>query len=300
MSLAAPLAGRARAELDIDERLVGRLLESQHPDLAGLPLAFAAEGWDNVIFRLGDDLALRLPRRQAGADLIVHELAWLPTLAPRLPLPIPTPVRQGRPGEGYPWPWSLTPWFAGETADLSPPDEDQGEVLGAFFAALHREAPEGAPVNPWRGTPLAQRKRAFEVRRLSLAASGVTLSPDLKAIWVAAVSAPDDAAPTWIHGDPHPRNILVRQGRIVAVIDWGDVARGDRASDLAGVWMVLPQRAARAAAMAVLTGVSPATWARARGWALHFALLFIEAGLAGDAPMAPIGRRILENLSDGP
>src|SRR5947209_3358610 len=123
------MAGTPPVELEIDEALVRRLLSAQHPDLAERSISLAASGWDNAIFRLGHDLAVRMPRRAIGATLIEHEQRWLPTLAPSLPVPIPTPVRVGAPGQDYPWRWSVTPWFEGETADLSPPDPTQAEVL---------------------------------------------------------------------------------------------------------------------------------------------------------------------------
>ena len=159
-----PLAGTPSAEVDIDAGLVRRLLRAQHPDLAALPIALAASGWDNAMFRLGNDLALRLPRRQAAAQLIGHEQRWLPPLKDRLPLTIPAPIRIGVAQDGYPWKWSVIPWIAGETADRALPDVEQGEVLAAFFTALHRPAPAEAPRNPFRGVPLAGRATVFAER----------------------------------------------------------------------------------------------------------------------------------------
>jgi aminoglycoside phosphotransferase (APT) family kinase protein len=300
LNLLATPAGRPPADIVLDESLALRLLQAQHPDLARLPLRRAAEGWDNVILRLGEDLALRLPRRRVAAALLRHEQAWLPVLAPRLPLAIPAPVRLGRPQGAYPWPWSVTPWLAGETADIAPPGADQGEVLADFFAALHRPAPDEAPINPFRGIPLVSRLATFEARRLSLARLDEPLDVRLEGLWQDALAAPDDAAPTWIHGDLHPRNVLTLGGQFSAVIDWGDLARGDRASDLAGVWMLLGARRARETAIERLTDVSAATWARARGWAVLYGVMLLDAGLADDAPMAPIARTILANLLAGP
>jgi aminoglycoside phosphotransferase (APT) family kinase protein len=119
-------------------------------------------------------------------------------------------------------------------------------------------------------------------------------------LWQAALAAPMDAPDTWIHGDLHPRNVLVSDGRIIAVIDWGDIAAGDRATDLAGIWMLLPERAAREAAMAQCDSVSPHTWDRARGWALLFAVILLDAGCGGDARMGAIAHRTLERLLTGP
>jgi aminoglycoside phosphotransferase (APT) family kinase protein len=288
--------GTPVAEFEISAELARALLARQHPDLADLPISLAAEGWDNAVFRLGDRLALRLPRRAIGAKLIIHEQRWLPMLKDRLPLPIPAPVRVGAPQDDYPWPWSVTPWFDGETADLAPPGEDQGEVLGGFFGALHLAAPEDAPRNPWRGVPLALRLPVFEARVAGLANKGAPLEPRIQAIWEAALGAPNDAAPTWIHGDPHPRNVLVAAGRISAIIDWGDLAQGDRASDLAAVWMVLPSANARRRAMTACGEVSEATWRRARGWAVLYGVMLLDAGLTDDPRMAAIALATFERL----
>lgn len=299
-TLAAQAPGTPAAEIDIDAELAARLLRAQHPDLADRPITFLASGWDNAIFRLGDDLLLRLPRREVGARLIAHEQRWLPALAGRLPLAIPAPVRTGGPEEGFPWPWSVVPWIEGETADMASPDDDQGEVLAGFFRALHVAAPDEAPRNPGRGVPLAARAQVFADRDRSLEGRTRRVTDQVRAIWADALAAPDDAAPTWIQGDPHPRNVLVRGGKLAAVIDWGDMAQGDRASDLAAVWMLLPAPRARARAMAALPEVTAATWRRARGWAALYGLMLLDAGLADDPRMAAIGAWTLERLCEGP
>lgn len=299
-ALASHVPGTPAAEIAVDADLARRLLAAQHPDLADQPIAFLASGWDNAIFRLGSDLLLRLPRREVGARLIAHEQRWLPGLKAQLPLAIPAPVRIGVADDAFPWPWSIVPWIEGETADLAWPDDDQGEVLAAFFRALHVPAPAEAPRNPFRGVPLVQRAQVFADRDRSLSGRTDRVTEGVRAIWADALAAPDDAAPTWIQGDPHPRNVLVRDGRLSAVIDWGDMAQGDRASDLAAVWMLLAEAPARARAMAALPEVSIATWRRARGWAALYGLMLLDAGLADDPRMADIGTKILERLEDGP
>ena len=294
------LSGTPAAEIEVSVEVARRLVTGQHPDFADRPIALVAEGWDNAVFRLGDDLALRLPRRAIGAQLIRHEQRWLPVLKDRLPLLVPAPIRVGHPEGAYPWPWSITPWFEGETADLAPPNDDQGEVLGGFFQALHQPAPEDAPRNPGRGVPLKVRLPTFEARLAGLAEKGIQVDDRILAVWAAALAAPDDAAPTWIQGDPHPRNVLAVHGRITAIIDWGDMARGDRASDLAAVWMVLPNANARRRAMAACGAVSEATWLRARGWAVLYGLMLLDSGLVDDPRMAIIARATFERLIDGP
>ncbi len=292
--------GTPAAELAVDAALARRLLVAHHRDLAELPIRLVASGWDNVMFRLGDDLAMRLPRRAVAAPLIVHEQRYLPLLADRLPLRIPAPVRIGIATDEYPWPWSVLPWLEGETADLSLPDNDQSEVLAAFFEALHRPAPTDVARNPYRGVPLNQRLSEYDRRTASLARRGVPLDPAAVAIWNDALAAPNDAAPTWIQGDMHPRNVLVVEGRVTAVIDWGDVAQGDRASDLAGIWMLFADIEARRRAMAACRTVSHDTWRRARGWAVLYGVMLRDAGLADDPRMAAIGAATLERVVAGP
>jgi aminoglycoside phosphotransferase (APT) family kinase protein len=276
------------------------LLIVQHPDLAALGITPALSGWDNAMFRLGEDLALRLPRRKAAAELVLHEQRWLPQLAPDLPLKIPVPLRIGVPQGWYPWSWSITTWIDGETADVSPPSRDQGEVLAAFFHALHKPAPADAPHNPFRGVPLAARERSFDERVAALRGRTDALNASIHAIWKDALAAADDAVPTWIHGDLHARNVLVQGGAFSGVIDWGDVARGDRASDLAAVWTLLPQREARQRAIAACPKVSNATWARAKGWALLYAVIFLDTGISRDAATVAMAQGILERLQEGP
>ncbi len=194
----------------------------------------------------------------------------------------------------------MTPWFEGATADLAPPDDDQAEVLAGFFNALHVPAPANAPRNPYRGVPLADRGPLIEERLASLAGTGRPIAERILAMWADALDAPNDAAPTWIQGDPHPRNVLVRNGKLVAIIDWGDMAQGDRASDLSAIWMLLPSRASRERAIAALPSVSAATWRRARGWAAQYGALLLDAGLINDPPMVPVAERIFERLIAGP
>lgn len=289
-------AGTPTAEIDIDAALARALLVAQHPDLADLPITLVANGWDNAVLRLGEALTLRLPRRQIGADLILHEQRWLPQLAGRLPLPVPAPVRIGAPQTGYPWSWSITPWLDGVTADRDPPGVDQGETLAAFFDALHVPAPEDAPINPVRGVPLRLRAEAFEQRMANLAGRTTVDLAALRTIWDVGLAAPDDAAPTWLHGDPHPLNVLVRDGRLAAVIDWGDMARGDRASDLSAIWMLLPHRRSREHAVAGLPSVSSATWRRARGWAALYVAILLDVGLAEGSAMAGIAEATFARL----
>ena len=285
------------ADFEVTPELARALLRDQHPDLADLPIALAENGWDNAMLRLGDALALRLPRRAAAAQLAVNEQTWLPVMAANLPLPAPIPVRIGKPALGYPYPWSVTPWFEGVPSDLAPPGADQGGVLARFLVALHQPASDEAPSNPFRGVPLSERTEAFEGRFAASERLHGVLAPALRRRWKAALAAPIDLPRTWFHGDLHGRNVLVRDGRFAAVIDWGDMAGGDPACDLAAVWMLLPQRSARRLAMAAYPA-SEATWTRARGWAALMAVMLLS--ITDNPRMPAMGRRIVERLEAGP
>lgn len=286
------------AEVDVSPALVRRLLAEQHPDLAGLPLAPLASGWDNLMCRLGTELVVRLPRRSPAADLVRHEQRWLPELAPRLSLPVPAPVRIGRPGAGYPWAWSIVPLLSGEIAARTPPDDlaAAADMLGRFLGALHVPAPSDHPVNPVRGVPLADRDAVTRARlaRLTLTVDGATILRR----WEDTLAVPRWAgSPRWLHGDLHPANILVADGRLSAIIDFGDITAGDPATDLAVAWMLLPpaEHATFRGSYGECNGaaIDDDTWLRAQGWAIVLSVAFL-AHSADNPLMAGIGRRTLD------
>jgi aminoglycoside phosphotransferase (APT) family kinase protein len=263
------------AEIEITEDLVRRLLGEQHPDIAGLPINPLSNGWDNAIFRLGDDHTVRLPRRQMAAVLVEHEQQWLKVLAPRLPIPIPVPTRVGVPSDQYPWQWSICPWFEGEmAADTSLSDPAVEALrLGEFLYSLHVAAPVAAPGNPFRGQPISEITPRFESNLERLGSSideGVA-----RARWRELADVPEwEDAPVWLHGDLHTANVLVNEGSLSAVIDFGDITSGDPAVDLAIAWMLFdgPQRDT----LRVAAGhIDDATWSRGQAWALHFALVYL-------------------------
>jgi aminoglycoside phosphotransferase (APT) family kinase protein len=285
------------AEIDLPIELVSDLVLRQHPDLADLPIAEVASGWDNAIFRLGEYMAIRLPRRAAAAKLLEHEQRWLPLLQRQLPLPVPAPIRVGHPQNSYPWSWSITPWIEGETADRARLDSDQGAVLATFLETLHTTPPAQAPCNPYRGGPLSQRSATFSRCVSALADRGRPVDGDLLQLWEDAVETPIDAAPTWIHGDLHSHNVLAASGRICGVIDWGDMAQGDRATDLAAIWILFSQSDNRELALRSCKSVSADTWRRARGWALLLAVIALEAD---DRTLVPVAELTMQHLLDGP
>lgn len=295
----------AAAEIEIDAALVRALLAEQHPDLADRPLHVAAHGWDNVMVRLGDDLAVRLPRRATAAPLIEHEQRWLPRLAPRLPVPVPVPLRVGVPSTApsYPWRWSVVPWMSGvRGADVARGRRTAVAVpLARFFAALHRPAPADAPANPYRGVPLESRDGPLRDRL----ASGVTTRTSAAlAVWERALAAERwDGPALWLHGDPHAGNLVLTATsapELAAVADLGDLTSGDPATDLAAAWTVF-DGVGRRAFRTALAGPYPAddpVWDRARGWALSMATSMLTSG-PEHAWLVTLGRESLaEVLAD--
>ncbi|MEJ3405339.1 aminoglycoside phosphotransferase family protein [Rathayibacter sp. YIM 133350] len=285
------------ADIAVHGDLVAALVRQQHPDLDG-PLRLAAEGWDNELYRLGDSLAVRVPRRESAAALILSEQRWLPKLAPRLRVPVPVPVRRGMPSELYPWPWSIVPWFAGTPAATLEPAERLGvaEDLADFVNALAVPAPADAPANRYRGVPLAARADVVTARLRNPRMP----SPDrLAGLWERVCALPAWRGPAlWLHGDLHPGNLLIAaHGGLAAVLDFGDLTAGDPAADLATAWLSF-DAAGRAAFRGRIDegrDVDAATWGRARGWALVLGTALVDT-LEGDGPIARIGRHALEQV----
>ncbi len=286
------------AEVRIDAALVSRLLAEQCPHHADPHVEAFGHGWDNDLFALGPDLLVRLPRRQAAAALIEHEIAFLPRLAPLLPVPVPLPVFAGRPGCGYPWRWTVVPRLPGHSAAEVPVElrAKATDGLAAFLTALHVPADADAPVNLFRGVPLAARADGWVPRIRDVAGEAAL------ADWQRAAAAPLWAgAPLWLHGDPHPMNLLLgADGALTGVLDFGDLCAGDPASDLSVAWLAFdgPARA-RFRAQCNLSGTyDRATWTRAWAWALGLAAVFSQS--SDNLPaLAGIARHgLAETLTD--
>ena len=286
------------ADISVDADLVARLIRQQHPAFAG-PLTLVASGWDNVVYRLGHDLCVRLPHRRAAAELISHEARWLPTLARQVGTPIPVPLRVGRPSAAFPWYWTITRWFDHPVAGTIPPAERTSLAadLATFFADLHTPAPADAPRNPVRGVPLAERGSAVLARLDSGAIPG---SAPLRTLWHRLVATPPwSGPPVWLHGDPHPSNLLVTDtppARLAAVIDFGDLGAGDPATDLAAAWLVFDAtgRDRFRAELQHRAPVDDDTWQRAEGWALNLGTAF--AFHTDDPLLAAVGRHTVHQL----
>jgi aminoglycoside phosphotransferase (APT) family kinase protein len=289
---------RPAAEVQIDVPLVRRLVKAQFPQWASLPIEpVESAGWDNTIYRLGAELAVRLPRRRAGADQVSNEHRWLPVLGANLPLAVPVPVGKGAPGQGYPWHWTVCSWLDGELAALAHVTDTRRAALSlaSFIAALQAFDSTGGPVHAFHGR-LPTRDRVARTAAAVLDKDGFD-TQRLLAAWDAALAAPAwTGPPVWMHGDLHPANLLVDQGELTAVIDFGLLGVGDPACDLMVAWTYLPADARplfRGALMA-----DDATWSRGRGWALQLGLR-CAAHSTDNRVLGDIGRRTMaEVLTD--
>jgi aminoglycoside phosphotransferase (APT) family kinase protein len=204
------------------------------------------------------------------------------------------PHRIGLPNALYPWHWSVIPWLPGQTADAIRLNTNHAQQFAMFLKALHVTAPNNAPQNPVRGVPLMQRVTMLNERMQRLETHTTMITPTIRSLWQQAVNIPIDVEPTWIHGDLHPRNILVDKGGITGIIDWGDLAAGDRATDLAALWCLFPEKHLREQVIDAYGEVSQETLARAKGWAILFGVVLLDSGLVDHSQHATIGQKILQ------
>ncbi|WP_328910975.1 aminoglycoside phosphotransferase family protein [Streptomyces sp. NBC_00234] len=286
-------------EVDIDAPLVGRLIAAQFPAWAHLPVtAVRSAGTDNAMYRLGDDMAVRLPRVPRAAGQVAKEQRWLPHLAPHLPLAVPVPLAVGEPGEGYGLPWSVYRWLEGENAVDEPlTDLPHAAVeLGGFVAALRSVDATGGPAS-FRGGPLSGREEQVRAAIRDLGADGTVDGDAATAAWEECLGLPQwEGEPVWLHGDLLPGNVLVRGGRLTAVIDFGGLGTGDPACDTMAAWTLLspPTRGLFRESV----GVDDATWARGRGWALCFGLMVEHYYRVTNPVLAAMGRRAMYEALD--
>ena len=286
-----PADGRA----GIDAALVRRLVAAQFPqwrDLSVRPVE--VDGWDNRTYRLGDELTVRLPTAAGYLPAVAKEDRWLPVLAPLLPLAIPVPVATGRPGCGYPFGWSVRRWLPGRPVR---PDDDLvafATTLSSFLLALQAVPVAGGPAagahSFYRGASLTHYDA--ETRAALAELAGVVDRAAALAVWEAAVTTTWNAPPVWFHGDVAGGNLLVRDGRLSAVIDFGTCGVGDPACDLVIAWTLLHGESRARFREAVAQ--DPGTWVQARGWALWKALI----GLAADRSNAVNQRIVADVLAD--
>ena len=269
-------------KFDVDVPLVQRLVASQFPQWAELPVRpVDHDGWDNWTFHLGDRMKVRLPSAEGYAEQAEKEAQWLPRLARSLPLPVPAPIALGRPGEGFPWSWSVSDWLGGEPATRERVDDPVqfGWDVAKFLSALQAIDTAGGPPpgthNYFRGADVIEVYGA-EARRSVDKVVEVIDGPAAHAVLDAATRAKFSGAPAWVHGDIAVGNLLVEHGRLSGVIDFGCCAVGDPACDLVIAWVFLDGPAREAFRLSVVA--DDAMWARARGWALWKAALLLANG----------------------
>ncbi|MFC0533258.1 aminoglycoside phosphotransferase family protein [Phytohabitans kaempferiae] len=277
--------------------LVARMVARQFPRWAGLPVtAVHSSGTDNTLFRLGTDMVVRLPAMPRAVPMLRREWEWLPRLAAHLPLPVPLPLGAGVPDGDFPYPWSVYGWIDGDTVADSPDLDLDGVAvrLGRFVAALQRIDTTGGP-RSLRAQPLGPHDDEVRDAIDRLAAGGLVDPERAAAVWRDALAAPPwDGAPVWLHGDLIPANLLVRQGRLSAVIDFGLTGLGDPATDLQPAWAVLTE-GSRDLFRAQL-GVDEATWRRGRGWALRAGLGAVRTYRYTNPVLAAAGRHSLAQV----
>jgi aminoglycoside phosphotransferase (APT) family kinase protein len=283
----------------IDATLARRLVDSQFPRWSDLPIAAVEfDGWDNSTFRLGSELTLRLPTGAWYAQQVAKEQRWLPVLAPQLPLPIPAPVAEGSPGSGFPYPWSVYRWLEGELASRAPIADLTGfaTTLAGFLRALGRvdatDGPGPGEHNFFRGGPLG----VYEQEAMDAidALGDEVPRDDVMRVWADAMTTSWDRDPVWFHGDVATGNLLIRDGRLAAVLDFGTSGVGDPACDTVIAWTFL-YGASRDRFRAGL-GVDAGTWSRGRGWGLWKALISLVGHLEHDSPDAALARRDIEQI----
>ncbi len=291
--MSTPSLGPPPQRISVDADQVRRLVAEQFPRWADLPVRPVANGgWDNRTFHLGDAMTARLPSAAEYALAVEKEQRWLPVLASRLPLPIPVPLAEGRPGADYPFAWSIYPWLAGEPARRERVADPVGFAtdLAGFLAALRSIDTAGAPRpgkhNWFRGGTL----RTFDdlVRR---SLDGHDLAGE---IWRTALDARWDGVESWFHGDVAEGNLLLGDGELAAVIDFGTCGVGDPACDLAIAWTLLTGDGRRA--FRDRLAVDDAEWARGRGWALWKALGTYARTRGRDDREATEARRVLDEI----
>lgn len=287
------------AGVDIDLSLVGRLLAAQFPQWADLPIEpVEFDGWDNRTFRLGEDMTVRLPSAEAYTGQVEKEHRWLPRLAPLLPLPIPVPLAMGVPAADYPWFWSVYRWLEGDIASIERIENLRqfATTLSQFLAALQRIDPSGGPLpgqhNFYRGGPLTIYDT--ETRDAIAALHGKIDTDAVTAVWEAALQTTWHGPPVWLHGDVSAANLLVKRGRLSAVIDFGCSGVGDPACDLTIAWTLFSGES-REAFRAALP-VDGATWARGRGWALWKGLITLAQHINSNPLEAGKARRAIDQV----
>ncbi|WP_036503417.1 aminoglycoside phosphotransferase family protein [Nocardia aobensis] len=291
------VSGDGRA--GIDAELVARLIARQFPHWSALPVRpVADDGWDNRTYRLGEDMAVRLPTAAGYAPAVAKESRWLPRLAPALPIPVPTVLGEGAPALGYRFPWSVRRWIRGETADRAEIENmtEFAVAVAEFIRALQRcdttDAPSAGAHSFYRGR--APGHYDSQTRHCLTILTGCVDTVAATAVWEKALATEWDRDPVWFHGDIASGNLVVDRGKLAAVIDFGTCGVGDPACDLVLAWTMLSGDSREAFRRAL--DHDGATWARARGWALWKALLTLAEYRATDHELAGRAQRLVDEI----
>jgi len=287
-------------ELEIDVDLARRLLKAQAPQWAELPIEpVPSAGTDNMLYRLGNDKVIRLPRVAWAAGLVEKEQTWLPWLAPHLPLAIPRPLAVGQPGEAYPWQWSVYGWLEGDEASLDnlASVEQAAVALAQFIHSLENLDASGGPRagsgNFYRGVPLKERDAPTRAAIASL--KDLLDTAALVAAWEKALAVPAyTGLAKWVHGDLRPGNLLASRGRLSAVIDFGCLGVGDPACDLQVAWSFLPPGVRTAFRQSL--GTDDASWERGKGWALSVSIVALPYYWSTNRILADIARHTIREV----
>jgi aminoglycoside phosphotransferase (APT) family kinase protein len=281
----------------ITPALASRLVADQFPQWADLPVRpVQLSGWDNITFRLGDDMSVRLPSGESYVPQVSKEHRWLPELARHLPLPVPEPLAQGAPGGGYPWPWSVYRWLDGEpaatgyVADLIQFAADLADFLAALYEIDARGGPAAGYDTCFFGVPLAHWDP--QTRQAIAALDGEIDTRLATEVWEAALAAIWHGPAVWFHGDVSPGNLLVYRGRLIAVIDFGISGVGDPACDTAIAWTFFSGESRKV--YKTQLPADDATWARGRGWALWKALITLVRVLDEEPGEAAQSKRVIK------
>jgi aminoglycoside phosphotransferase (APT) family kinase protein len=285
--------------IDINERLVQQLVATQFPQWKNLPIqAVEFSGWDNRTFRLGEKMSVRLPSAEGYAAQVEKEQRWLPKLAPLLPLPIPVPLAMGNPDKHYPWHWSIYGWIEGEPATLENITDlpEFARTLAQFLLALQQIDSMGGPPpgghNFFRGAPLNVYN--LETRNAMIALSGEIDTDLATEVWETGLRTKWQGMPVWVHGDIAAGNLLVKEGRLHAIIDFGCCAVGDPACDVTIAWTLF--RGASREAFITALPLDSATWARARSWALWKALITLAETIETDSQKSNHARYVINEV----
>jgi aminoglycoside phosphotransferase (APT) family kinase protein len=284
---------------NINVELVRRLVADQFPQWSELPVReVVPNGWDNRTFRLGDQMSVRLPSAERYTHQVQKEHRWLPVLAPMLPLPIPAPLSIGEPAAGFPWEWSVNGWIEGETVTRDR-ISDMNQFAGSLAKFLNQmqkidssDGPVSGPGNFFRGGDLAVYDD--ETRRAIALLDGRLDGSLLSEVWDVALSSSWQGAPVWVHGDISQGNLLLKDGELVGVIDFGGSCVGDPACDLAIAWTLFDDESRDVFRDAI--ALDDATWARARGWTLWKALILFSGMSSTNAAEADHSRLTIDRI----